>query len=348
MPKKPRILFVDDEPNVLSALRREFRSRSGEWDMAFFSSPVEALRSQRSNPYDVAVTDLRMPTMDGFDAIRGLLEVSPHTVVIVLTGAADLSVVVKAINETPVFRFYPKPCATRELMRGIEDGLRHSEERAADLPVAPARGRGAAGVSWSSPENAYAEASVLDHLRIGAIIVDEQARIVFTNQTGADLIAKNDGLVITGVGACRAARTEDSERLHALIRDTARGDGTANGRTDIVLPLPRRLSERPLAVVAYRRTRAEAGVSTVLLLIHDPDLREGPTEGEIAVLLGLSVSEARLAKRLSDGEPLDSASHALGLTTETGRTYMKRIFQKTGARRQADLVRMVLTSTLAG
>ncbi|MCG8512255.1 MAG: response regulator, partial [Rhodospirillales bacterium] len=200
MPKKPRILFVDDEPNVLDAIRRELRSRSADWDMAFFSSPVEALECHKTSSFDVAVTDLKMPKMDGFDAIRGILEVSPETVIIMLTGAADLSVTVKAINENTVFRFYSKPCAATELARGIEAALRHKQKNASPTPKSVTEDD---VVSRVSPFPTGVD-PLLDHLRIGAVIVDKDGRIVFTNQTGADLIVKNDGLVITGTGICRA------------------------------------------------------------------------------------------------------------------------------------------------
>jgi len=348
MSARPRILFVDDEPLVLHALKRKLRERSHAWDMAFFASPVEALAAHRAAPFDIAVIDLRMPVMDGFGVIRELREVSADTVTIILTGTADFSAAVKAINEVAVFRFYPKPCAVNELTHGIEEALRHKAELARaerEEGTGPSPRSGSAGAVADSDG---VEASMLDHLGIGAIIVDAHGRIVFTNRTGADLVAKGDGLVIDGAGVCRASTSADTERLHGLMHQTVGGDDTARGRPDAVLALSRRFSERPLTVVAYRRTmtdgRSGPEEPSAVLLVHDPAAREGPTEQDIASLLGLTKSEARLTKLLADGGTLEESSRRLGLTIESGRTYLKRIFQKTGAKRQADLVRMVLTS----
>ncbi|MCG8509493.1 MAG: helix-turn-helix transcriptional regulator, partial [Rhodospirillales bacterium] len=143
-----------------------------------------------------------------------------------------------------------------------------------------------------------------------------------------------------------ATRIEDSKKLHDLVRRTI--GGCEKSETETILALPRKSSVRPLAVMAYPRVLANMDEPSAVILIHDPDLREGPSETDIAHILGITISEARLAKLLADGKPLRSACRMLGLTTESGRTYLKRIFQKTGTTRQAELVRVVLTSTFTG
>ena len=62
---KRRILFVDDEPMVLKGLQRTLRKMRNDWEMAFASSSKEALDILEAEPYDVIVSDLRMPDMDG-------------------------------------------------------------------------------------------------------------------------------------------------------------------------------------------------------------------------------------------------------------------------------------------
>lgn len=341
---KPRLLFVDDEPRVLQALRHHLRCRFGEWEMEFFSAPSEALERHKCAPFNIVVTDLRMPDLDGFALVRALREVSPDIVPIILTGTGDLAAAVKAINESAVFRFYTKPTPAQELFRGIAAALQ-------GLGASATAGPGQAASHDAGASIIETEVSVFDHLRIGAIVVDRQAKVIFANRTGADLLAAGDGLAMAADGACHAPTSEETEKLHGLIRQTLDSGRPAAGRTDSVLPLGRRSSPRPLAVVAFLYGRDGTGdpgeERLAVLLVHDPDNIEGPTEADISNLLGLSASEARLAKRLADGEPLEDASHALGLTFESGRTYLKRIFQKTGAKRQADLVRMILTSTLS-
>ena len=69
-----RILFVDDEPNVLSGLRRMLYSLRNEWDMKFVSSGAEALQCLSEAPFDVLVTDVRMPEMNGIELLQETIE----------------------------------------------------------------------------------------------------------------------------------------------------------------------------------------------------------------------------------------------------------------------------------
>ncbi len=339
----PRVLFVDDEPRVLHALRHHLKSRSDAWDMEFFSDPLEALDRHKDFAFDVVITDLRMPGLDGFGLVEALRASSPTIIPIVLTGTADLAAAVKAINQSGVFRFYPKPTPAQELIDGIETAMANLARQSASdgdqnkLPAPPA---------------IESEVSVFDHLRIGAIVVDEKMRVVFCNRMGADLMANGDGLTLGADGTCRASTADDTIKFRTLVDQATLGAAASdNCAADSVLPISRPSSKRPLAVVAfpYGRKGGDSRESRRLtvLLVHDPENFAGPTESVIAATLGLTVSEARLAKHLADGEILEEASRAVGLTVESGRTYLKRIFVKTGANRQADLVRMIFTASLS-
>lgn len=81
-----RVMFVDDEPNILEALQRMLRPLRSEWDMQFTGNGMEALALMASNPVDVIVTDMRMPGMDGDELLTRVREIHPQTVRIVLTG----------------------------------------------------------------------------------------------------------------------------------------------------------------------------------------------------------------------------------------------------------------------
>ena len=75
-----RILFVDDEPSVLDGLRRMLRSQRREWDMAFAASGREALELAEADPFDVIVTDMKMPEMDGAELLVRMQDAHPETV----------------------------------------------------------------------------------------------------------------------------------------------------------------------------------------------------------------------------------------------------------------------------
>jgi YesN/AraC family two-component response regulator len=80
-----RILFVDDEPNVLAGLKRMLYSLRNEWDMTFVSSGAEALQCLSESPFDVLVTDVRMPGMNGVELLEQVVNLHPGVIRIVLS-----------------------------------------------------------------------------------------------------------------------------------------------------------------------------------------------------------------------------------------------------------------------
>jgi HD-like signal output (HDOD) protein len=115
---KKRILFVDDEPNVLEGLRHRLRRLRNSWDMRFVESGHEALEALDREPFDMIVSDMRMPRMDGAALLRLVQERHPAVVRIVLSGHADNQLSVKAV---PVaHQFLTKPCAAGVLENVVE------------------------------------------------------------------------------------------------------------------------------------------------------------------------------------------------------------------------------------
>lgn len=116
-----RILIVDDDPGMIAALERNFKTR---FNLITAQSGKEALAHSFTDlPVSVVVADMRMPGMDGLQLLRQIKTISPDTVRIMLTGNADQKTAVDAINEGSIFRFYCKPCPHDTLAAGIEDGI---------------------------------------------------------------------------------------------------------------------------------------------------------------------------------------------------------------------------------
>ena len=82
-----RILFVDDESMVLSGLQRSLRPMRSEWEMVFAAGGNEALAAMDLQPFDIIVTDMRMPGMDGAQLLEEVQRRSPHTLRMVLSGS---------------------------------------------------------------------------------------------------------------------------------------------------------------------------------------------------------------------------------------------------------------------
>lgn len=115
-----RILFVDDEPNVLQALERQFR----RWEVETAVGPERGLQTiAAGGPFAVVVSDLRMPGMDGVQFLARVRTTSPDTVRLMLTGQADMSDAIAAVNEGNIFQFLIKPCPPNVLSRALEAAL---------------------------------------------------------------------------------------------------------------------------------------------------------------------------------------------------------------------------------
>ena len=115
------ILCVDDEPNLLSAIERQFRKR---FEITTALGPELALRAiAERGPFAVVVSDLRMPRMDGIQFLARVRQISPDTVRIMLTGQADLTDAIEAVNQGNIFQFLAKPSPPDMLGRAFESAL---------------------------------------------------------------------------------------------------------------------------------------------------------------------------------------------------------------------------------
>jgi HD-like signal output (HDOD) protein len=103
-----RILFVDDEPKILEGLQRMLRVMRHEWEMEFAASGQSALGSLNSRPFDVVVSDMRMPGMDGAIFLSQVQEFHPQIVRIVLSGHSDQQLVMSSVG--PAHQYLSKPC----------------------------------------------------------------------------------------------------------------------------------------------------------------------------------------------------------------------------------------------
>jgi HD-like signal output (HDOD) protein len=107
-PTKRRILFVDDEPMVLKGLQRTLRKMRDEWEMTFASSSKEALDILGAEPYDVIVSDLRMPEMDGTELLAEVKSKHPEVVRIILSGQVEQEATFKSVQLA--HQSLSKPC----------------------------------------------------------------------------------------------------------------------------------------------------------------------------------------------------------------------------------------------
>jgi len=117
MTSPARIAFVDDEPHILRGIRRAMADQEDEWDMAFFGSGEEALAEIRRQPFDVVVSDMRMPGMDGATLLSHVRDLNPATIRVILSGYADSDAVLRTVG--PAHIYLAKPCDAETLLNAL-------------------------------------------------------------------------------------------------------------------------------------------------------------------------------------------------------------------------------------
>jgi putative nucleotidyltransferase with HDIG domain len=113
-----RILFVDDEPNVLAGLKRMLYSLRNEWDMKFVTSGAEALQCLSESPFEVLVTDVRMPGMSGVELLEQVVKLHPEVIRMVLSGTADVEITLQCVSLS--HQYLLKPCDAQTLRATVQ------------------------------------------------------------------------------------------------------------------------------------------------------------------------------------------------------------------------------------
>jgi len=191
-----RILFVDDEQNILRALQRFFLE--DEYEILTATSGTEALDLLTAeNRIQVVVSDYRMPQMDGVDFLRRVRERWPQTVRVVLSGFADTAAMVSAINEGQIYRFIPKPWDETELRMTVAAAVEQYRRQKKEIMYADALQK---RIDELERENSFlvnkaarADPSdqsheIIDSLPVGVLVMDDTGRIVRLNPEAESLL----------------------------------------------------------------------------------------------------------------------------------------------------------------
>ncbi|MDB5800924.1 MAG: response regulator [Rhodocyclales bacterium] len=119
-----RIMLIDDERNVLSALSRLLRQDWGSQALIeTHNNPVHAIEQVEARQYDAIMSDYRMPEMDGIALLTRIRELQPTTARVILSASTDFDVLMVAINEVGISRFLPKPWDDDEVVKAVRDAV---------------------------------------------------------------------------------------------------------------------------------------------------------------------------------------------------------------------------------
>ena len=187
-------------------------------------------------------------------------------------------------------------------------------------------------------------ASSLDVLAMPALLCDERGRMVHGNRSGRALLEAEDGIWLDN-GLLRARSVPVARQLALELQNAVRAShGEASALPGVVL-LPRADKSPLMLMVTPLRMDAGSGVpGAALVVVYDPAGTPNIGAAVLRQLFNLSPAEASLATALCSGKSLEEAALERCTTVSTARSQLKSIFNKTGTRRQVDLVSLLLAS----
>lgn len=191
-----KILFVDDEKNVLRALERVFFD--DDYEILSAGSADEALEILSNvSTVQVVVSDYRMPRMNGVELLRTVKASWPETVRVIVSGYADTAAIISAINDGQVYRFIPKPWNDTDLKMTIASAVEQSRRQRKEIQYAESMQN---KIDALERENSFLvrcvaasnhgmdPREVLEHLPAGVVVMNKKTNKVTCNQEARSLL----------------------------------------------------------------------------------------------------------------------------------------------------------------
>jgi DNA-binding NtrC family response regulator len=122
---RPRLLLVDDEPDILDFLERALRRR---YQVTRFSDPAAALAAVKVSAFDVLITDQKMPGVSGLELLEVVASLHPDTVRVLLSGFTDVPEIAQAVARSRIHNFVLKPIDSEQLVEAIDTATRRATE----------------------------------------------------------------------------------------------------------------------------------------------------------------------------------------------------------------------------
>jgi len=180
----------------------------------------------------------------------------------------------------------------------------------------------------------------LQWLYQGVLFLDRNGSILFANRAAEEILSAQHGLRRAN-GSLHAERAEEIERLRALI---AVSDGAPDSAMAHPVAFSRREARLPLSGFLVPLGRSADREAAAILFLTDPDCEHRVREDALQLQFGLTRAEIAIALAILRGDGLAAPARRLGVFATTARTHLDNVFRKTGTRRQAQLVRLILQS----
>jgi DNA-binding CsgD family transcriptional regulator len=191
----------------------------------------------------------------------------------------------------------------------------------------------------------------LDSNSAGIVLLDRHKRVIFANRAAQALQSAGDGLKLSPDGIVFAGRA-DNENLQSLIAQAMSPIASPGLSAGGTMRAARPSGKRPYGIFVSPVSKQTAALSlfrpAACVVVTDPERRPPLMIQRLQEAFGLTKGEAKLASQLAAGQDLRFAAEQLGITYGTARSRLAQIFQKTGTRRQGELIHLLFTYLLDG
>jgi len=183
------LLLVDDEPNILKALKRLLR-RDG-YTILLADGGAEALQLLEREAVNVIVSDHRMPIMTGIEFLAQVKQKYPDITRIVLSGFSDLDTITEAINEGNIYKFLAKPWDDTQIRTTIKEAFEQNELRIENSRLTEELKKANAGLIQQNVETSSLLEQVVNHNSDGIIVIDGDRKVIFSNPSALSLLMEH-------------------------------------------------------------------------------------------------------------------------------------------------------------
>jgi DNA-binding CsgD family transcriptional regulator len=185
-----------------------------------------------------------------------------------------------------------------------------------------------------------------ERLAVAVMVVDRESRVLFANDVAERVLSRSAGITLSR-GALRPQDPRQGPRLAHLVAMAARTSSGQGADAGGIVTLPRPVGA-PLSLLVSPFRVATAGFGpqrpAAVIIFSDPDTKASSSEEVLAQTYGLTKAEASLLAALVEGQSPNEYASKRGLSAHTPKKHLQRIFQKTGYRRQIDLVRAIIAN----
>jgi DNA-binding CsgD family transcriptional regulator len=187
-------------------------------------------------------------------------------------------------------------------------------------------------------------AEALDHWTTAVFLVDESGRVLLANRSAEELLKNHDGLILEH-DTLHGNTSNETGALHTAIRESSRPK-LLDGICHRTLSVCRASGKRPLSIFVAPSRRRELffdAKGAAFVFVSDPESVDAPCCEILQCLYGLTPAEANVAALLAEGKDVRDIADEVSVRDNTVRVQLKTIFEKTGTKRQAELVKLILT-----